>query len=381
MTYKYDTHQSTILAALRWRHTVLPAMLKNTTFWLFFTLHLVIHIGFQYGYLDTHDNSVIQMHWKTVQVVTAMTTFFEVFYTNHVFARYVKIYDLTRSILNHARDFSFDLRVYTASDEGVELARLACRFKMAAILLFFYDLSGETPEKTSQQILRNSLMSGKDIKRLSSYTPAQRSLIAFNWSGQVVCSMEKSCGLPGNIARSLAERLISSKQDLQTIHNTLQMPIPFPYFHLLNLMLVVNLGLWAYGMGVSHSIFAPICFFFAALIFCGMLEMAAQMTDPFGQDDVDFPINTWLGGTLADMGVLLEFQKEPGDWAEVAQRYPPFDQAMPIVDEMIEMEKAEVAGRHRSSWIASAVNFGQGDSHQYSLATPITADSVAQGGE
>ena len=37
------------------------------------------------------------------------------------------------------------------------------------------------------------------------------------------------------------------------IGRIMEKPMPFQYFHLLNVMIVVNLGLWAYGMGLTDS--------------------------------------------------------------------------------------------------------------------------------
>ncbi len=47
----------------------------------------------------------------------------------------------------------------------------------------------------------------------------------------------------------------------------------FQYSHLLSTMIVVKLVLWAYGMGLTDSAFAPIVYFFEALIFMGMMEL------------------------------------------------------------------------------------------------------------
>merc|ERR1712076_130887 len=63
-------------------------------------------------------------------------------------------------------------------------------------------------------------------------------------------------------------------------------------------MVTMNLCLWAFQMGRSTSIFAPFIYFMSELIFIGMVELASQLSDPFGQDEVDFPINDWLSSYL-----------------------------------------------------------------------------------
>lgn len=79
----------------------------------------------------------------------------------------------------------------------------------------------------------------------------------------------------------------------------MKMPVPFQHFHLLNCMVVINLMLWSYGMGASTSIFGPLVYFFATLIFMGMLEVATQLADPFGDADNDYPLWQWLSEAQA----------------------------------------------------------------------------------
>eukprot|EP00444_Apocalathium_aciculiferum_P059655 CAMPEP_0183596872 /NCGR_PEP_ID=MMETSP0371-20130417/175885_1 /TAXON_ID=268820 /ORGANISM="Peridinium aciculiferum, Strain PAER-2" /LENGTH=43 /DNA_ID= /DNA_START= /DNA_END= /DNA_ORIENTATION= len=43
-------------------------------------------------------------------------------------------------------------------------------------------------------------------------------------------------------------------------------------------MICANLGLWAYSMGLTDSIFAPVVFFFASLIFIGMMELSSDLS-------------------------------------------------------------------------------------------------------
>merc|ERR1711953_717678 len=76
----------------------------------------------------------------------------------------------------------------------------------------------------------------------------------------------------------------------------MELPMPFQYFHIMNLMLVLNLILWAYALGLVESYFAPVIFLFVQLMFQGLRELSVALSDPFGDDDTDFPLNEWLTG-------------------------------------------------------------------------------------
>merc|ERR1712050_488915 len=81
--------------------------------------------------------------------------------------------------------------------------------------------------------------------------------------------------------------------------------------HLMKSMLLVNLFFWAWGMALTQSIFAPLIYWVALLIFMGMLELASQLADPFGDDDVDFPVTEWLDEFVENIVVLMEFRSPP----------------------------------------------------------------------
>merc|ERR1719343_187113 len=89
--------------------------------------------------------------------------------------------------------------------------------------------------------------------------------------------------------------------------DTVELPIPFQYFHLLNMMVVMNTVTWAYAMGTTRSMFAPVVYFFAALIFMGMLSLGSQLSNPFGEDEVDFPVHEWVTEYVNLSGVLLDY--------------------------------------------------------------------------
>merc|ERR1712232_1221819 len=60
-------------------------------------------------------------------------------------------------------------------------------------------------------------------------------------------------------------------------------------------------------MGITNSYFAPVVYFFAAMLFMGMMELGSQLADPFGDDDVDYPVSEWLSECSETCTVLVEF--------------------------------------------------------------------------
>lgn len=86
--------------------------------------------------------------------------------------------------------------------------------------------------------------------------------------------------------------------------------VPFELIHLINIMVMGTLLLLAYGMGVTHSMLAPIFFFVIALVFLGVLDVNAKLWNPFGEDKVDLPLNLWAQEFLKGLAAMLDYEHD-----------------------------------------------------------------------
>ena len=71
----------------------------------------------------------------------------------------------------------------------------------------------------------------------------------------------------------------------------LNQPVPFPYFHVLKLMMLVVLGTIAYELVTLFEgmwVVSMFTFVVVAAMLLGLMEIANKMSDPFGTDDTDF---------------------------------------------------------------------------------------------
>ena len=145
------------------------------------------------------------------------------------------------------------------------------------------------------------------------------------------------------------------------IYSTLRQPVPFAYFHLLNLMVIVNLLLLAYGMaGLAPPPVTIVCFTISCIVFIGLRDLgkggaasrhcqhrassphprsssvrltsscvpsppfrpqrpnptqslrlwrlapsAVSMANPFGDDEIDFNFETFLAGSYTNALAIL----------------------------------------------------------------------------
>merc|ERR1719253_272447 len=102
------------------------------------------------------------------------------------------------------------------------------------------------------------------------------------------------------------ERVYKVRKCQAEVVQILDLPMPFQYFHIMNLMLILNLVLWAYSLGCQDSYWSPVIYMFVQLMFQGIRELSTALSDPFGDDEVDFPITQWMIAVYARMYGVLE---------------------------------------------------------------------------
>jgi len=159
-------------------------------------------------------------------------------------------------------------------------------------------------------------------------------MLLLEWTAHVVClthaKAQDTAKVPPNMRKSLIDKIWHCRSLQHTVRDVISLPVPFQYFHLLKLMIVVNIFLWAYNFGTAHSLLFTVIFFLASAIFMGMMELASDLSDPFGNDQVDFPVALWLTEWLQTLWSLLE-SEIPGEadgWKKVLLDEIPLDRAI-----------------------------------------------------
>lgn len=95
------------------------------------------------------------------------------------------------------------------------------------------------------------------------------------------------------------------------ITNWLKQPVPFPYFQFLTLLLMVDLTLIAYGLTNMEFHWALTFVIYLVILssFMGLKEVAVAMSDPFGEDDIDFDTNGMLTSAYNNAIAMLKDER------------------------------------------------------------------------
>lgn len=322
MVIKYDPADGYIKTSLRIANSALPHVLRRREFWLFFAVHLAIYVAHQANVIHYGGRTAPQyMDWKQMKIISGITTFFEVFYTNQSFLRYKQMYSDTRTLLGSMCSFCFIARLHQGRAQT--LVRTAARYVVSSSVLFLLEVSGSRSDPEQEELWQMVIVGGGLLKRhemeyIGRGPRRLQSLALLHWASKLTQEAHKRSKAVARELKPIIDNLVFQYNLQLEIADSLALPMPFQYFHLLNAMVCVNLVLWAYAMGTQSSLWAPVTYFFASTIFLGMMELASQMSDPFGDDDSDFPTLVWLMEVLDDMHVLTEYEfpafaLEPGE--------------------------------------------------------------------
>mmetsp|Transcript_41779 Transcript_41779/g.123953 ORF Transcript_41779/g.123953 Transcript_41779/m.123953 type:complete len:410 (-) Transcript_41779:12-1241(-) len=362
----YDPTEDMLVTCLRWARTVLPRTMGRKEFWLFFCLHLVITALYRLDILVIPDeNSVLYVDDKDLKVLSSLTTFFQVFYANQCYARYLGCYSLTRKLLLQMHRFAFVLRIVMNKPELKPNLRMAMRYMIASNLIFFFEFNRDVSEDEWQELIDKDLLNREEKEFLVRFDKGEippanspvglgcgMHLVLLHWSGEICRVGFEQVNVPGNMLKELLGHHVECIECQQHLVDQMNMPVPFQYFHLLNVMVSVNLFLWAYSMGVTNSLAGPAIFFCAEIIFIGLMELSVELSDPFGEDDVDFPVNDWVADFANSSIILCEYEY-PGSvdkWEAKLSCEPPLklhSEGFDVyVDKRKSREAAENASRH-----------------------------------
>jgi len=251
------------------------------------------------------------MTLKDMGMITALTTFFEVFYTGECFKRYLELYGHVQGCFSHAYNFVFLTRFHVRR-KGQPYDRLAAQWMIGAVVLSLFEAREKRPMHAAdlQKLLSLGLMRQHEMAFLRNVNGYHRSMVMLHVASDFTRQGFVVADGPPFALRECVALLDDLVAVLQDMHEVLSFPIPFGYCHFISLLITLNMTLWAYAIATQQSSFGPVFYFFACLIFVGMMDLANQLADPFGDDDADFPIQKWTHEFLNNMSALIEYEHD-----------------------------------------------------------------------
>lgn len=315
---EYDARRSLLLVILQYRSTIVQATVGRPEFGVLLLFHFTIVALRNNGQIpeqgaqDKGDEFEWAMPWGLVGIASGLTAFTLVFYTNDNFKRYNEMYECTKRIFFGVQELTTEIKVRLMMDDEDQVkkrhGRCAVRLLMGCVFCFFFEQNdNETCKAKLNEMRYHKLLQPAEYDFLVVYKEA-RAFLLLIWFLEVV---KRALGPKGEKDLKQFTKKAFKLRELQlNIADILDLPLPFQYFHMMNLMLFATLVLWAYGFAIFPSYLASLIYFFVLMLFLGFRELARAFSNPFGDDDVDFPISEWLNQYLLEVHYFLEAQHD-----------------------------------------------------------------------
>jgi len=300
----YDPGAGPATQAFHFRHTVLPFVLSHPGFWLCLVGHICVVCAHRFGHMQNHG--ILSITWKDTKVLLTLSSICQAFYTNEVFSRYKHIHSSTCKLLKHVLQVCYNLRVHLRGSGLQQHARLAARYCICSVIIVFYQMNENDAEIQWHELLRTGLVTQEEMSYLVSFHVSERRTILLAWCADVFQAGQQKLSLNPNVLNEFIRILSEIRQFGQDVLDTLILKIPFQYFHLLNWMVLTNLVVLAYFMGVGGHITHTFIYVAVELILLGLLRFTAVLLVPFGLSEGDFDAQEWLAGFIKDVALLLE---------------------------------------------------------------------------
>ena len=297
-----------------WTGTVLPLTLTKPSFFILPAFHLALALLYEHGACSDDDGDsgltwcvsagdlpYLEAKYNLVSVPTTMMIFFLVFYSSQCYARYFQLYSHCVGIGGASMCWVGLVRLHLTDNTN---AQWNCvRYNLAAAHLLYYSLSGgRLSDEEWRVIRRRDLLTEEECAQVGSFDGFKPFLLIY-WAMREVKSQLRAHVRGSDPVAAAFEwdefqRIaFELRGHCSQIANLIKQPVPWAYFHLLNVMVYIVLSLVAYILvplakwPVTMFTYVIIC-----LIFLGLKNLAVSMADPFGEEVTDFQIEKYLAG-------------------------------------------------------------------------------------
>ena len=148
------------------------------------------------------------------------------------------------------------------------------------------------------------------MDELRHYPDQMMTNVLLTWCAQTLKELEVNGELKGPSLGQAQGSVLKLRGAACKICNLLNLPIPLPYYHSLVMLQNICFGMYSYALLSMGSFFTPVILFFVVLVTIGLREVAVALSNPFGRDDVDFPIDKWIA-QLRSMAIVVHKDNHP----------------------------------------------------------------------
>lgn len=319
MVVYYDPHYPAFLSIFVINGTVIRATLMSAEFWVHVSSHIFLSIYFFYKKTDVDltESLIPKDAW---QLTAGFLTFLIVFFSGQCYSRYLEMYQACQTIDESMKLFIRELITFLHMPSVRRQVRIATKYMLASVFIFYFSLSdGGLAQEEWDMLQRKRLLSMKEIDYIRCYA-GHKGVILTSWAtraAQHAMRTEEPMKLftpPERAAlmNRIDSQAVNSGKAMRRIADLMAMPLPYAYFHLLSLLMVINFTMTNWYLASHHCTWLTIPPFVCyVLVFLGLRRLSASLADPFQPEEEDplqvaFPCVSFLENAFSNGVNLME---------------------------------------------------------------------------
>jgi len=311
--------------------TMIPLVIFRFEMVFFIALHVLFVLIYQSGLVDVSNFTIGSDPWKMFGLTSATLSFFIVFLVSQAYARFLTLYGATTALNKTLQVIAATSAVHFQYHErGPEIRWQAVRYCIASAQLVYFRVNdGDVTKQAMDEhewhrlmltepingengkvVACPPLLNKEEVAALKAWG-GNKPMLLHTWALHV---FKKALGdNPGAmmVLAQLQTDIEKLRDATGAIVNTLLLPIPFAYFHICVSLTYFTYTILAVILVPMHSTWSIPFFFLVILLTSGMREVAGAMSDPFGDDNTDFPTEKFIRDVRVQATVLATNETLP----------------------------------------------------------------------
>lgn len=323
--------------------------------WLFTAVHTALLVLIKLDKLDDLWESIglhedvrsakIVISFSALSVTTTLMSFMLIFFNGQCFTRYMNFYGACTGIHGTLQNISQLTAVHL---EGDDARWDVLRYLQASALMVYMKVTdppgavaqidadewdrmlqseeewlglapggqessfSRRPTAASFTTVSPALLTPGEKLLLERYQGNMPNLVLQTWALRALRDGYKRQGLIGPVYTHTEGQVLALRGHCAFITNALALPVPFPYYHSMVLLMFINFAMYTIAFLDLNSWLSPIAFFLVLLITTGIREVSCALANPFGTDEVDFPVQKYIRDLRALIAGIVEAPWPPG---------------------------------------------------------------------
>jgi len=342
-----------ILSLFRFNITIAPRTLKRFELWLFTAIHTGLFFLKREGInvLRPATNSYtpvsnwgLTLELAAVAIPSGFMSLLLVFFNGQCYTRYISFYTSCVGMTGALQEIAETTSVIMATHPQERWD--VCRYCVAAAICVYskvVDLSQNKPAKMDDEDWERLCSSeeawlGKpvDAPSMPALLTEKEHLVLKEcagkefqvlqmWALETAFRAYQAVGADGfggghgHHYIRLEESVLKLRAHGAAITNLLDMPIPFPYYHVLVAIMFANYILYTFCFLDINSYLTPLGVFLVIFLTTAMRELSSALANPFGDDEVDFNISAYIHKMrklISFLGVSQKWRLDAYQWVE-----------------------------------------------------------------